>query len=166
LAASYQAMHDAYLQREAVFAAVMADRQQWEQATRQQRQLAVAADAELRRRHPGQQFPPLRSAEPESATQQEREELILTAGNDIPQLGRWIRALAAHHRAFADRLAEQQSLKVLAEDLGYEDLGPAFPAWTGPDKDAILQPPQPPIKPSPRILERVTARDLDREAAE
>jgi AAA domain/TrwC relaxase len=40
LAASYQAMHDAYWQREAVFAAVMADRQQWETATRQQRQLA------------------------------------------------------------------------------------------------------------------------------
>jgi hypothetical protein len=76
------AMHDAYRQREAVFAAVMADRQQWEQATRQQRQLAVA-DAELHRRHPGQQFPPLRSAEPESATQQERKELTLTAGNDI-----------------------------------------------------------------------------------
>ena len=69
LAASYQAMHDAYAEREAVFAAVMADRQQWETATRQQRQLAVAADAELRRRHPGQQFPPLRSAEPEPATQ-------------------------------------------------------------------------------------------------
>jgi hypothetical protein len=82
LAASYSAMHDAYRQREAVFAAVMADRQQWEQATRQQRQLAVA-DAELHRRHPGQQFPPLRSAEPESATQQERKELTLTAGNDI-----------------------------------------------------------------------------------
>ena len=30
LAASYHAMHDAYREREAVFAAVMADRQQWE----------------------------------------------------------------------------------------------------------------------------------------
>ena len=52
LATSYQAMHDAYADREAVFAVVMADRHQWEKATRQQRQLAVAADAELRRRHP------------------------------------------------------------------------------------------------------------------
>jgi hypothetical protein len=166
LAASYSAMHDAYRQREAVFAAVMGDRQQWEQATRQQRQLAVAADAELHRRHPGQQFPPLRSGEPESATRQEREELTLTAGTDIPQLGQWIRDLAAQHRAFAGRLAERQSLKVLAEDPGYEDLSPAFSAWTGPNKDAILQPPQPQIQPSQRILERVTGRDLDREAAE
>jgi hypothetical protein len=52
LAASYQAMHGAYAEREASFAAVMADRHDWEQATRYQRQLAVAADAELRRRHP------------------------------------------------------------------------------------------------------------------
>jgi hypothetical protein len=65
LAASYQAMHDACTEREAVFTAVMDDRQQWETTTRQQRQLAVAADAELRRRHPGQHFAPLRSAEPE-----------------------------------------------------------------------------------------------------
>ena len=42
----------------------MADRADWETATRAQRQLAVAADAELRRRHPGQYFAPLRSAEP------------------------------------------------------------------------------------------------------
>ncbi|MCW2931588.1 MAG: hypothetical protein JWM19_2550 [Actinomycetia bacterium] len=48
LAASYQALHDAYQQRETVFAAAMADRTAWEEATRQQRQLAIAADAELR----------------------------------------------------------------------------------------------------------------------
>jgi hypothetical protein len=41
----------------------MADRDAWEEATRQRRQLAIAADAELRRRHPDQQHPPLRSAE-------------------------------------------------------------------------------------------------------
>jgi hypothetical protein len=52
-----------------------------------------------------------------------------------------------------------------AEDPDSEDLGPAFPAWTGADKDAILQPPQPQIQPSPQILERATDRDLDREAA-
>ena len=46
LAASYQALEQAYRQRETVFA------------------LAVAADTELRRRHPGQYFSPLRSAQP------------------------------------------------------------------------------------------------------
>ncbi len=64
LAGSYQALHDAYRQREAVFAATMADRADWEKATVQQRHLAVAADAELRRRHPGQHYTLLQSAEP------------------------------------------------------------------------------------------------------
>ena len=166
LAVSYQAMHDAYREREAVFAAVMADRQQWETATRQQRQLAVAADGELRRRHPGQQFPPLRSAEPEPATREQRDELTLTVGEEIPRLGQWIADLAAQHRAFAGKLAERQSLRIPAEDPDYGNLGPAFPAWGSPDKDAILQPPKPQIQPSPQIQERVTGRDLDREAAE
>jgi hypothetical protein len=67
LAGSFQALHDAYRQRETVFAAIMADRDDWEKATVQQRYLAVAADAELRRRHPGEHCPPLRSAEPELA---------------------------------------------------------------------------------------------------
>jgi hypothetical protein len=166
LAASYQAMHDAYTEREAVFAAVMADRADWEQATRSQRQLAVAADAELRRRHPGQQHLPLRSAEPQPATQEQRAELTLTAGEEIPVLGQWITGLAAQRRPFTDKLADRQSLMIPAEDPDYEDQGPAFPTWTGTAKDAILQPPKPEIQPSPRILERVTDRDLDREAAE
>ena len=63
----------------------MADRTDWEQATRQQRQLAVAADAELRRRHPDQPYPPLRSAEPEPATQAQRDELTLTTEQPPPK---------------------------------------------------------------------------------
>jgi hypothetical protein len=66
----------------------MADRADWEAATRAQRQLAVAADAELRRRHPGQRFTPLRSAEPPAATDAQRAELALTAGQDVPRLAR------------------------------------------------------------------------------
>jgi hypothetical protein len=164
LAVSYQAMHDAYTEREAVFAAVMADRHDWEHATRRQRQLAVAADAELRRRRPQQQHPPLRSAEPPPATREEHAELILTAGQEIPQLGQWITGLAAQRREFARRLADRQSLMTPADDPDYKDLGPAFPAWTGTARDAILQPPKPQIQPSPRILERVTERDWDMEA--
>jgi hypothetical protein len=52
LANSYQALHHACQQRVTVSAAAMADRADWEAATRAQRHLAVAADAELRRRHP------------------------------------------------------------------------------------------------------------------
>jgi hypothetical protein len=111
LAASYRALHEAYRERESVFAGVMADRADWEAATRTQRHLAVAADAELRRRHPGQQFTPLRSAEPPAATDDQRADLTLTAGQDPSQAGQWIKDLTAERRTFANRLADRQSLK-------------------------------------------------------
>ena len=63
----------------------MADRADWDTATRTQRHLAVAADAELRRRHPGQHYPPLRSAEPQPATGAQRDELTLTVGEQTSQ---------------------------------------------------------------------------------
>jgi AAA domain/TrwC relaxase len=165
LAASYHALHQAYRQREAVFATTMADRADWDAATRAQRHLAVAADAELRRRHPGQYHPPLRSAEPEPATDGQRAELTPAAA-EPPEIGQWIKDLAAAHRAFAERLAERQNLTIPAEDPRFGDLGQAFPPWPRPDRDAILQPPKPEIRPSPLVLERATDRDADWEAAE
>ena len=166
LAASYQAMHDAYREREAVFAAVMADRGDWETATRHQRHLAVAADAELRRRHPGQHHPPLRSAEPDPVTPAERDKLTLTPGEEIREMGQWIKDLAAQRRAFAEKLAERQSLTTPAEDPRYGDLGQAFPPWPRPATGAILQPPKPEIRPSLQVLQRTADRDADWEAAD
>ncbi|HEX6520770.1 MAG TPA: hypothetical protein VF070_12285 [Streptosporangiaceae bacterium] len=165
LAASYRAMRDAYRTREGVFAAVMADRADWDQSTRQQRQLAIAADTELRRRHPGKRCPPLRSAEPAPATEAQRDQLSLTVGETISDMGQWIRELAEQRSEFADRLAERQSLMIPAEDPDYEDLGPAFPASTGTSREAILQPPRPQIQPAARILDRSADRDPDMEAA-
>ena len=165
LAAGYQALERAYRQRETVFAQTMADRADWEHATRAQRQLAVAADAELRRRHPGQYFSPLRSAEPEPA-QDQRDELILTPDQLRSEMDQWITDLAAGHRTFADQLADRQSQAIPSEDPDYGDLGPAFPAWAGPGREPILQPPKPEIPPSPHILQRVMDRDADWEAAD
>ena len=68
LAASYRALRDHYQQQEQALAQAMADRQEWEQATAGSRRLAIAADAELRRRHPDRKIEPLRSAsQPPSA---------------------------------------------------------------------------------------------------
>ena len=143
LAASYQALHDAYAEREATFAAVMADRADWDAATRAQRHLAVAADAELRRRHPGQQYPPLRSAEPPPPTQAQRDELTLTTGEQIRETGQWIKDLAAQRRTFAARLADRQSLTIPSEDPDYGDLGQAFPPWPAPARTPSCNPPSP-----------------------
>ena len=166
LAGSYQALYDAYRQREAVFAATMADRADWDAATRAQRHLAVAADAELRRRHPGQHYPPLRSAEPQPATGAQRDDLTLPVGEPIPETGQWIKDLAVNHGTFTGTLAERQSLTVPSEDPGYGHLGQAFPPWPRPASDAILQPPTPQIRPSPQVLQRAADRDADPEAAQ
>ena len=166
LAGSYQALHDACRQREAIFAAVMADRAGWDAATRAQRQLAVAADAELRRRHPEQHYPPLRSAEPQPATGAQRDQLTLTPGQQVPETGQWIKDLSAARRTFAHQLAERQSLAIPSEDPDHADLGQAFPPWPAPAPDAILQPPTPEIPPSPQVLQRAAGRDAGREAAD
>jgi hypothetical protein len=166
LAGGYQALEQAYRQREAVFATVMADRADWEAATRAQRHLAVAADAELRRRHPGQSFAPLRSAEPEPATGAQRDDLTLTPDAPPGEIGQQLTDLAAGHRTFAGTLAGRQSQMIPSEDPDYGDLGPAFPAWTSPGWEPILQPPKPEIPPSSRILERAMDRDADWEAAD
>jgi len=158
LAASYQAMHQAYREREITFAAGMEDRADWERATRRQRQLAVAADGELRRRHPAEPWPPLRSAEPAVA---EAENHAPTVAEDMAQR---IRDLAAGHRQFADRLAARQSLMIPAEDPDFGDLGPAFPAWKATERGAILRPPPPEIIPFERLMEGIAGRDMDIEA--
>jgi len=137
------------------------------QRTRAQRHLAVAADAELRRRHPGRQYPPLRSAEPPRLTRAQRDDLIQTTGEQIRETGQWIKDLAAQRHVFAAKLADRQSLTIPSEDPDHGDLGQAFPPWPAPAKDAILQPPKPEIPPSERILDRAPLdHDRDMEAAD
>jgi hypothetical protein len=130
LAASYQALREAYRQRETVFAATMADRAAWDAATRAQRRLAVAADTELHRRHPSQSFAPLRSAEPGPPTETQRAELATTS-RPPAETDQWITDLAAAHRTFAERLADRQSVMIPSQDPDYGDLGRAFPLWPG-----------------------------------
>ena len=163
LADSYQAMHDRYRQSETALAQTMNDRTEWEQATRHQRQLAVAADAELRRRHPSQHWSPLRSAEPELETVERPATASL---RDIDEAISLMGDLVARHREILDKLAERQSRMIPAEDPDYEHGGQAFPLCTTPHATPILQPPKPEMQPSPRILQRLADREADREAAD
>jgi hypothetical protein len=164
LAASYQAMAAAYRDRERVLAGVMEDRQDWERATAGRRRLAVAADAELRRRHPEQRLAPLRSAEPAPVTKAESSELDLVPGDEIPEPGQWLTDLAARREAFAGQLAERRGLAVSLGDPGHGGLGEAFPGWAGFAGEALLQPPKPEIRPSARVLERARERQAGMEA--
>ena len=153
MAASYRAVRDQYQAQEHTFAQAMADRAEWEHATAPTRHLAIAADAELRRRHPDHNIGPLRSAEPAPVSDTDRQQLVLAPDEKIGDMAAWIRDLAVQRQAFREKLQERQALKVPSEDPDFGDIGPAFPAWTPPDRDAILQPPQPQIQPAAKILE-------------
>ena len=164
LDASYQAMARAYDERETVFAGVMDDRRAWEQATAGKRRMAVAADAELRRRHPRQRFRPLRSAEPEPISETQRDALVLTAGENMPPVEPWIQKLAADRAVFAEQLAHRQDQ--MRADLSAGAIGDPWLAFSQESaRQPLLQPPKPEIRPSARVLERLSEREADLEAA-
>jgi hypothetical protein len=164
LAASYRAMAYAYQSREMIFEAVEKDRLEWEAVTEQPRRLAISADNELRRRHPDRHLEPLRSAEPEPVTDAEEAELALAPDKQLSEMGKWMKDLAAQRKAFAEKLADRSSLTIPAENPDYKDLGPAFPAFSSTERDAILQPPKPMIKPSEKVLQSALQRDHSPEA--
>jgi len=166
LAASYLAMGNGYRQQETLFAQTMTDRTEWEHATEHSRRLAVAADAELRRRHPDLRIKPLNSAEPAPVSDIDREELTLTPDKEIDEMTVWIRDLAAQRQAFRERIEERRGLMLPSEDPDWGDLGEAFPAWQAPSRDAILQPPKPQITPSAKILQLAAGHDASPEATD
>jgi hypothetical protein len=166
LAASYHAMGDQYRQQETVFAQTMTDRREWEHATSHSRRLAVAADAELRRRHSDLRIEPLQSAEPVPVSDIDRDQAALAPDRKIGEMATWIRDLAAQRQAFREKIEERQGLMVPSEDPDWGDLGEAFPAWQAPSRDTILQPPKPQISPTARILQLAQERDTEPEAAD
>ena len=164
LAASYRAMEAAYRERENVLAGVMDDRREWEQVTAGRRRLAVAADAELRRRHPGQELAPLRSAEPALPPEADNAGLNLAPDRDNPGADRWIAELGERRHAFALQLAERKRLAASPEDSGRRGDARYLSGWGGFSPDALLQPPRPEIRPSARVLERARERQAGMEA--
>ena len=166
LAASYRAMGNRYRQQETLFAQTMTDRTEWEYATEHSRRLAIAADVELRHRHPEMSIEPLHSAEPLPVNDIDREQLILPPDQQIGEIAAWIRDLAAQRQAFREKIEERQGLMVPSEHPDWGDLGEAFPAWQAPGRDAILQPPKPQITPSVKVLQLLAQPNAEPEAAD
>jgi TrwC relaxase len=155
LAASYRALRDHYQQQQQAFAQVMAAREKWEQATAGSRRLAIAADAELRRRHPYQKIEPLRSAEPAPVTDTEHEQAHPAPGQEISQV---------QQEVFRATLQNRQALRAHTEDSSWSGLDTLFSARRTLGQAAILQPPKLVITPSTRILERAAEHDAEPEA--
>jgi hypothetical protein len=166
LAASYRALRDHYQQREHTLTQAAADWKEWEQATGQSRRLAIAADAELRRRHPHQKIDSLRSAEPAPARDTEREQLHPAPDRNLTKTATWIRDQAAQHQAFRAEMDERPHPIVPGEDPVPGNLGSAFPGWQASGQDAIFQPPKPELIPPARILQLAAEHDIEPEAAD
>jgi len=164
LTASYQAMETAYRERERILAGVMDDRRAWEHATAERRGLAVAADTELRRRHPHEALPPLRSAAPTLLADSQTAELNLSPDRDIPEIGQWIKDVDARRQEFARQMAERRRLAA-SQDPGRRNQSQFHPGWSGFGAEALLQPPKPEIRPSELVLERTRERQAGIEAA-
>ena len=168
LAASYRALRDHYQRRERALAQATAGREEWDHATASARRLAIAADAELRRRHPRQRIEPLRSREPAPAGATEHEQLDPAPDGKYTEAAVWIRDLAIQREAFRTEIDERPGLIAPGQDSVRGDLGETLPAWRASDRDAILQPPKPEIIPSARILQLAAehAAEPDYEAAD
>src|SRR5258708_12177067 len=87
----------------------------WGGGTERSGRLAVAADTELRRRHPAQRFEPLRSAEP-VVSAQDREQLVLAPEAETYETPEWITRLAAERRAVRERLCHRHAVLVPPHD--------------------------------------------------
>ena len=169
LATSYRALRDHYQQQEQTLAQAMANRKEWEHATTGPRSLAIAADAELRRRHPHQKIEPLRSGEPAAISDTGREQLSPGPDEKLTERVTWIRDLAAQRQASRAEMHEHPGRMMPGEDPVWGEFGDAFPdsRASGPP-NAILQPPRPEIIPSARLLQFAAEHDTepDREAAD
>ncbi len=131
-----------------VLAVADARHREWMQATDGQRRLAVAADSELRRRHPELEIEALRSAEPEPVSEPEREESA--RGDKLPE---WITRLDEASKAAEEELEARRGVRVPDEDPDYEAGEEAFPETQARTDEPIIQPPPPQMPPAERVLE-------------
>jgi len=148
LAASARAALTFYRDRAGLDEQLAEDRQEWARRTAGPRLLAIQADSELRRRHPDLETEPLASAEPDPAP----DELPEVTGADAA--ARHAEAVAAQRAVFRKALEDRLGVMVPAEDPDAEPEGEAWPSWRPAHREAILQPPQPEIRPAPQAAER------------
>jgi hypothetical protein len=109
------------------------------------------ADSELRRRDPGVELEPLRSAEPQAAADE------LPAVTDEQAAAEYAEGVAARRAAARAAIEERRGVMVPTEDPDYGYDGEAWPAYQRPDRDAVLQPPKPELQPSQKVIEHAEA---------
>jgi conjugative relaxase-like TrwC/TraI family protein len=96
---------------------------------------------------------------PAAREQQALEVLGLTPSSSQPELPLQVAEIAAYNRERQTEIDERRTLRIPAEEHEEMDLGEAWSVLAQRRRDAVIQPPKPPIPVADAILERATERD-------
>jgi hypothetical protein len=104
--------------------------------------------------------------EPEPISPAEREEralevLGLTLGYGQPELPDQVTQIAEYNRKRQAEINERRSLQIPAEEPDEMDLGEAWNVLAERRRDAVIQPPKPPIPVADAVLERAAEREAE-----
>jgi AAA domain/TrwC relaxase len=144
LAKSAKALEAHYRERESILAPVQEDRELWDDMARGGMQLALAADAAYRQRHPKVQMPPLKSAEPTVPAPEDE----LWAPADTPH---WVTELPAQRETFRAEYEARQGVRIPSEDPEEAHEGEAWTPYSL-QQQAIQQPPVPQMQLSKDVV--------------
>jgi conjugative relaxase-like TrwC/TraI family protein len=105
-----------------------------------------------------------REPKPEPLGPAEREEralevLGLTLGYDQPELPVQVSEVAEYNRKRQAEIDERRSMRIPAKEPDEMDLGEAWNVLAERRRDAVIQPPKPPIPAAEAVIERVAERE-------
>jgi hypothetical protein len=104
--------------------------------------------------------------QPEPLGLAEREQraldvLGLTLGHDQPVLPLQVSEIAEYNRNRQTQIDERSTMRIPAEHPDEMDLGEAWNVLAERRRDAVIQPPKPPIPAADALLERATEREAE-----
>jgi hypothetical protein len=105
-----------------------------------------------------------REDEPPSPAEREAQALEilgLTPGYDQPELPIQVSQVAEYNRQRQAEIDERRSMRMPAEEPDEMDLGEAWSVLSERRRDAVIQPPKPPIPAADAVLERAAEREAE-----
>jgi hypothetical protein len=107
-----------------------------------------------------------REPQPEPLAPAEREQralevLGLTLRHDQPELPLQVNQIAEYNRKRQAEIDERRSMRIPSENPDEMDLGPAWNVLAERRRDAVIQPPKPPIPAAEAVLERAAEPEAE-----
>jgi hypothetical protein len=107
-----------------------------------------------------------RDSETEPRTPAGREQcalevLGLTPGYDQPELPIQVTEIAEYNRKRQDEIDERRTMRIPAQEHEEMDLGEAWNILAERRRDAVIQPPKPPIPAAEAVIERAAEREAE-----